>query len=159
MINIPFTKLNPAAAGALAVVVWLTAAGLIWGCGKKGPPEPPSGNEPPKVSDLSYSISENTIKLSWTIPPTNEKAKTPVTGFLIYQYKQPANERECPNCPVIFKKIGDVPARGGGRGQSGVQPIVFVQTIEPGYRYIYKVRAYNNEGIAGRDSNFVEFLF
>ena len=104
-------------------------------------------------------MSDNTIKLSWTIPATTEKAKTPVTGFIIYQYKQASSERECPNCPVIFKKTGDVPVRGGGRGQSGAQPIVFVQTIEPGYRYIYKVKAYNDNGITGSDSNFVEFLF
>ena len=159
MINKAITKLNSATAGALALVVWLTAAGLVWGCGKKGPPEPPSGNKPPQVTDLSYSISDNTIKLGWTVPATTATAKTPVTGFLIYQFKQSSQERECPNCPVIFKKVGDVPVRSGSRGQSSAQPIVFVQTIEPGYRYIYKVRAYNNEGGTGRDSNFVEFMY
>jgi len=156
---IPHVKLKAATAGALAVMLWLTAAVMVWGCGKKGPPEPPSGDKPPAVHDLSYSISENTIKLSWTVPPTTEKAKTPVAGFLIYQYQQSAHERECPNCPVIFKEIGNVLVRGGGRGQPEARPLVFVQTIEPGYRYIYKVKAYNDGGIAGRDSNSVEFLF
>ena len=158
-IPIPRAKLNFAAAGALALTVFLTAAIMIWGCGKKGPPEPPSGDKPPQVNDLNYSISDNTIKLSWTVPQTTEKAKTPVAGFLIYQYQQSAHERECSNCPVIFKKIGDVPVRGGDRDQPEPQPLVFVQTIESGYRYIYKVKAYNDEGIAGRDSNIVELLF
>lgn len=125
----------------------------------KGPPEPPTGEKPPEVKDLSYSIAGNTITLSWSLPPTTEKAKNPVAGFFIYEFQQSAHERECPNCPVIFKKIGEVPVRGAGRGKSGAQPIVFVQTIEPGYRYIFKVKAYDKEGFASRDSNFVEFLF
>ena len=105
--------------------------------------------------DLGYSVTGNTIKLSWTIPQTSEKAKSPVAGFLIFRYQQPAHERECSNCPLIFKQVGDVPARG----QPGVTSLVFTQTIELGYRYIYKVKAYENGGIPSRDSNFVQFLF
>ena len=137
-------------------MIWLAAAIIILGCGKKGPPEPPSGNKPAQVRDLGYSISENTIKLSWTIPETTEKAKSPVVGFLIFRFQQSAHERECPNCPVIFKQVGDVPARSVG---PGLAPRVFSQTIEPGYRYIYKVKAYDDGGVASRDSNFVQFLF
>jgi len=107
--------------------------------------------------NLAYSVTGNTIKLSWTIPQTTEKAKSPVAGFLIFQFQQAAHEKECPNCPVIFKRVGDVPARGAG--QPGTAALVFTQTIQPGYRYIYKVKAYDDEGIASRDSNFVEFLF
>ena len=137
--------------------MFFLAGMMMGGCGKKGPPEPPSGNQPPQVMDLAYSITKNTIKLSWTIPQTTDRAKTPVTGFLIYQYKQPASQRECPNCPVIFKQIGDVPARGAS--QTSSQPLIFTQTIEPGYRYIFKVKAYDNRGIGSRDSNFIEFMF
>ena len=135
----------------------LTVAMVIGGCGKKGPPEPPSGNQPAQVMDLAYSITKNTIKLSWTIPQPTARAKTPVTGFLIYQYQQPAIERECPNCPVIFKQIGDVPANEAG--QTSSQPLIFTRTIAPGYRYIFKVKAYDDRGIGSRDSNFIEFTF
>lgn len=159
MPNIAFMKLGAAAAGALAVMVWLTAAGMVGGCGMKGPPEPPRGDRPPAVTDLNYSITDSTIKLSWTLPQTTAKAKNAVTGFIIYQFKQSAHERECTNCPVIFKKVGEVPVRQPGHGQTGAQPIVFVQTIEPGYRYIYKVKAYDKEETTSRDSNLVEFLF
>jgi hypothetical protein len=152
-------KLSAVAAGALAIMVWLTAAGMVGGCGMKGPPVPPRGDRPPAVTDLNYSITDSTIKLSWTLPQTTAKAKTAVTGFIIYQFKQSAHERECPNCPVIFKKIGEVPVRQPGRGQAGAQPIVFVHTIEPGYRYIFKVKAYDKEETTSRDSNLVEFLF
>lgn len=140
---------------ALMALIWLTAALLAASCGKKGPPQPPSGDKPPPVTDLAYSVTGNTVKLSWTIPQTTAKAKSAVVGFLIFRYQQPAYERECPNCPVNFQQIGDVPARG----QPGVTPLVFTQTIALGYRYIYKVKAYDHGGILSRDSNFVRFLF
>ena len=148
-------KIKAATAIVLMAAIWLAAAVILCGCGKKGPPEPPSGNKPPSVRDLGYSVTGNTIKLSWTIPPTSAKAKSPVAGFLIYRFQQPLHEKECPNCPVIFRQVGDVPARG----QPGSAPLVFTQTIKLGYRYIYKVKAYDGEGIGSRDSNFVQFLF
>ena len=140
---------------ALPMVIWLAATIIIGGCGKKGPPVPPSGNKPPSVRDLAYGLTGNTLKLSWSIPQTTEKAKSPVAGFLIFRSQQSAPDRECSNCQVIFKEVGDVPVRG----QPRVAPLVFTQTIELGYRYIYKVKAYDDGGIAGKDSNFVQFHF
>jgi RimJ/RimL family protein N-acetyltransferase len=102
-------------------------------------------------------MTDKTIKLSWTIPQTTEKAKSPVAGFLIFQFQQSAHERECTGCPVIFKEVGDVPARSAG--QAGLAPLIFTQTVELGYRYIYKVKAYDGRGIGSRDSNFVQFIF
>ena len=157
MINYSPGKIKPATAIALMVMGWLAAAIIIGGCGKKGPPEPPSGNKPPRVRNLAYSMTDKTIKLSWTIPQTTEKAKSPVAGFLIYRFQQSSHERECTGCPVIFKKVGDVPADSAG--QSGLAPLIFTQTIELGYRYIYKVKAYDGRGIGSRDSNFVQFIF
>ena len=136
----------------------MASAFMLSGCGNKAMPEPPSGNRPPKVVDLGYSINENAIKLSWTIPKTSDKAKSPVTGFLIYRSKQSSVEADCPNCPIYFLKIGDVLVRGGvsGRPESAS---VFAQAIEPGYRYIYKVKAYDDDGVAGKDSNLIDFTY
>ena len=159
MIGKPQVKLSKAAAIFLAALIWMASTAVVGGCGKKGPPQPPSGSRPPRVSDLNYGISENTIKLSWTIPQPDEKAKFPVSGFLIYQSKQPAYKRDCPNWPIIFTQIGNVPVRGGAAGRTARPSVVFVETIEKGYRYIFKVKAYSEEGAAGADSNFVEFNF
>ena len=38
-------------------------------------------------------------------------------------------------------------------------PVVYTETIEPGYRYIYKVVAFDDDGITGSDSNVVDFTF
>jgi hypothetical protein len=150
-------KIQMPAAIVPAVMIWILTAAIQGGCGKKAPPEPPSENRPPKVIDLDYSISNNTVKLSWTIPKTNERAQSPATGFLIYRSKQTAIEADCPNCPIRFRAIGDVPVRGTAPDQIEMPAVVFAQTIEPGYRYIYKVRAYDEDGIAGKDSNVVDF--
>ncbi|MGB9437011.1 MAG: hypothetical protein WCB15_03645 [Desulfobacterales bacterium] len=142
----------------LVPATWMTSTFILSGCGKKASPKPPSGNRPPKVTDLGYSISANTIKLSWTIPKTSDKAKSPATGFLIYRSKQSSAEDDCPNCPIYFLKIEDVPVRGGVSGKPEPS-VVFAQTIEPGYRYIYKVKAYDDDGVVGRDSNVIDFSY
>ena len=142
----------------IGFATWMTSAFMLSGCGKKAMPHPPSGNRPPKVIDMDYSISESTIKLSWTIPKTTDKAKSPATGFHIYRSKQSSIEADCLNCPINFLKIGDVLVRGGVSGRPEPS-VVFSQTIEPGYRYIYKVKAYNDEGLTGQDSNLIKFNF
>ena len=152
-------KVSLAAKMALAVLILVTPAVMMWGCGKKGSPEPPTGSRPPRVGDLRYGVSNNTVKLSWTVPETDEKAQLPITGFLIYRFQQSLAERECPNCPIIFKLIGDVPVRSPGSGQSVPPLIMFTQTIEPGYRYTYKVNGYSEGGIRSRNSNFAQFTF
>jgi len=48
----------------LAGIIGIGTSGLLAGCGRKAPPEPPIGNRPPKVKDLSVSMTGNTIKLS-----------------------------------------------------------------------------------------------
>ena len=140
----------------LVSVAWMASIFMLSGCGKKAPPVPPSGNRPPKVTDLGYSISENTIKLSWTIPKTGDKAKSPATGFLIYRSKQSSVEADCPNCPIYFLKTGDVLIRDRVSERPELS-VVFA--IEPGYRYIYKVKAYDDDGVAGKDSNLIDFTY
>ncbi len=142
----------------LACASLFILAYMLSGCGKKNLPKPPGGNRPPQVIDLVYSIRGDSIKLSWTIPKTSDKAKSPAAGFLIYRSKQSASEADCVNCPISFLKIGDVPGRGGVSGRPEPS-VVFVQTIERGYRYVYKVKAYDDDGVAGKDSNLIDFTY
>ena len=144
---------------ALTAFIWAIAIVTLGGCGKKAMPEPPSGNKPPAVRDLSYSIRNNTIKLSWTVPQPDEKAKSTVTRFLIFRSKQMSIEDDCPNCPIRFERIGELPAQGVGSGQSGPAAVVFNQAIESGFRYIYKIRTFDDDGIAGNDSNIINFFY
>ena len=143
---------------ALFSAILFVAVLILSGCGKKALPEPPSGNRPPAVNDLAYSVSDDTLKLSWTIPKTNEKAKSQPIGFLIYRSKQTSIESDCPNCPVYFKKIGDVLIRN--TTPEDTEPaVVFSQEIEPGYRYLYKIKTYDRADMTGKDSNLIDFTY
>ena len=144
---------------ALVGLMVLTGLAMLWGCGKKGPPEPPTGSRPPHVGDLAYGISGNALELTWSIPATNAEARLPVIGFLIYRSQQPLLESACPNCPILYKIIGDVPVRDSGAGKGEKPVITFSETIEAGYRYIYKVHGYSKDGIRSETSNVVEFNF
>jgi hypothetical protein len=131
---------------------------MLSGCGNKNLPKPPRESRPPQVKDLGYSISEDSIKLSWTIPRTSDKGDSPATGFLIYRSMQSVSEADCVNCPITFLKIGDVPVRGSASER--LEPsVVFTQRIEPGYRYIYKIKAYDDDGVTGKDSNLIDFTY
>jgi hypothetical protein len=143
---------------ALACATLIVFASMLFGCGKKAPPKPPRVSSPPQVIDLGFSISEDSVKLSWTIPEASDKDESPATGFLIYRSKQSLSEENCANCPITFTKIEEVPVRSGvsGRPKSSV---VFAETIEPGYRYIYKIKAYDDDGLVGKDSNLIDFTF
>ena len=144
---------------ALTIALILATVAVVGGCGKKGPPEPPTGSRPPRIKDLGYGVSQNTLTLSWNIPQPDEKAQLPIAGFRIYRAQQSVSERECANCPILFKEIGDVPIRDTGPGQTGQTPIKFTDTIESGYRYFYKVHGYSGDGILSRSSNVIEFNF
>ena len=144
---------------ALTIAMILATVAVMAGCGKKGPPEPPTGSRPPRIKDLGYGVSQNTLTLSWNIPQPDEKAQLPIVGFRIFRAQQPVSERECANCPILFKEIGDVPVRGAGPGQAGQPPIMFTDTIESGYRYFYKVHGYSDDEIWSRSSNIIQFNF
>ena len=141
------------------IAVILAAVVLMPGCGKKGPPEPPTGSRPPRVRDLGYGVSQNTLTLSWSIPRPDEKAQLPIAGFRIYRAQQSVSERECVNCPILFKEIGEVPVRGTGSGQTEPPPITFTDTIKSGYRYYYKVHGYSDDKVLSRSSNVIEINF
>lgn len=142
------------------VLLWAIAGSMPYGCGRKAMPEPPRGEKPPAVNDLSYRLVNNTIELTWTVPAAAAgKDKTPISGFLIYEFKQPMMASECPNCPKYFEKIGDVPLQGSPGAEDGLRTMVFVQPIEAGYRHIYKVATVNEAGMFSRDSNEIELSY
>jgi len=57
-----------------------------------------------------------------------------------------------------FVEVGDVPVPADATGGAAA-PVVFAQTIESGYLYVYKVAAYTDEGLTGKDSNQVDFVY
>jgi hypothetical protein len=138
----------------------LAGASFLWlGCGKKGPPRAPRQPLPATVKDLSYRIDDDSVKLSWTVPVADNPGAAYPAGVKLYRFKQPADESSCEKCPIRFSEIADLPVSGNAAGKSGSIPMSFTAVLERGYRYIYKVIVYNRDGIRGKDSNTIEFLF
>jgi len=127
---------------------------FLSGCGKKAPPKPPHQEEPPIVDDLSYSLDGDRLKLTWTTPEVKQEVKSDLGGFYVFRSKEPVSKSDCKNCPVIFKRVADILLQD--TESSGRDSIKYAETIEKGYRYIYKVVVYTNNGVIGKDSNIVD---
>jgi hypothetical protein len=126
------------------------------GCGKKGPPVPPSQKLVPAVSDLKYSIDGDTLTLTWTIPKEIEKGTTVSDGFIVYRYKRPISDSPCKNCPKLFKRVSDITNDSPGYENKNIE---YREEIEKGFVYTYKVVLYTKSGAQSRDSNYIDFNF
>lgn len=130
---------------------------FLSGCGKKASPKPPRQEEPPVVDDLSYSLDEDRLKLTWAVPKVKGKVKSGLGGFYVFRSKKSASESDCKNCPKIFKRVADISLED--MGNSGKDSIKYAEALEKGYRYIYKVTGYADNGVTDRDSNMVDFTY
>jgi len=136
----------------------LAGLGFLWGgCGKKGPPRPPRRPSPPAVKDLSYAIDNRIVELSWTIQGADDRSASSPVGYKVFRSKLSAQDSSCEKCPIRFVEVGDVMVESKGPDKSKPLKMRFTELIEPGYRYIYKVIAYDKNGEGRKDSNFVQF--
>ncbi len=133
---------------------------LLPGCGKKGPPAPPSQKPVPAVSDLKYSIDGDILTLTWTIPKEIEKVTTASDGFIVYRYKRPISDSPCKNCPKLFQKVSDIPVdtTNDAPGYEN-KKIQYREEILKGFVYTYKVVLYTKSGAQSGDSNYINFNF
>ncbi len=138
--------------------VLIISALFLFDCGKKAPPIPPSQIQPPAVNDLSASIDGDTLKMTWTIPKEKGKVTPGLSGFIVYRSKMPLSESDCKNCPVLFKRVADIPIEVKASERLEKGSMTYYETLEKGYRYIYKVIGYT-KGVTSSDSNYVDFIY
>ncbi len=132
----------------------------MWlGCGKKGSPRPPQQPLPAAVKDLSYRIDNDMLQLSWTVPVTDDHSATYPVGVKLFRFKQSAEESNCEKCPIRFTEIADLAVQMNRAEKSKSSAMSYTEVLERGYRYIYKVIVFNQDGIGGKDSNTIEFSF
>ena len=142
-----------------ALFVLLAALGLLAiGCGKKGPPRPPRRPQPPVIKDLDYTIHNDIVELSWTVPGRDDKAEVATPAAVrVFRSRLSAEEADCENCPVRFTVSDDIPIHSKRSEKSEPVRMSYSESIEPGYRYVYKVAVLDEYGIGGKHSNTVKF--
>ena len=142
-----------------ALLLLLAGSSLLWiGCGKKGPPRPPRRPLPPAVKDLAYTVHNDIVKLSWTVPGKGESSSAaPPAAVKVFRSRLSAEEANCKNCPIRFAVSGDVPIHEKRSEKSKPIKMSYTEFVETGFRYIYKVIVFDEYGIAGKDSNIVKF--
>jgi len=94
------------------------------------------------------------LTLIWTAPEGSRRVLSDLGGFLIYRSKQSLSAPECKDCPILFTRIATVPYTGE---TPGTEKITFSDTLEKGFRYIYKVTVFSKSGLTSGDSNSVSF--
>ena len=142
-----------------ALLLLLAGSSLLWiGCGKKGPPRPPRRPLPPAVKDLAYTVRDDIVELSWTVPGKAEgRSVAPPAAVKVYRSRLSAEEASCKNCPIRFAVSTDIPIHKKRSEESRPIRMSYSESVERGYRYIYKVTVLDEQGIGGKDSNIVKF--
>lgn len=117
------------------------------GCGKKGPPLPPlrNGNSIAAPSGLEYKAAADTLTLSWTHRVDEENARLQPDGFEVFLTKR--TFEACEGCPFKFEMIATVP----------MPSMRFSMAVEKGFRYYFRIRATNEDGLKSEFSKTVQF--
>ncbi|WP_300460904.1 hypothetical protein [Desulfobacula sp.] len=117
------------------------------GCGKKESPLPPeiNGNRIAAPFNLKYRSYDTEIVLSWDHKINQETAAVTPEGFDIFMNKKTFDD--CEGCPFEFEKIGHV-----------VMPsMAFVNPIEKGFKYYFRVQATGDGQMKSEFSKTVQF--
>ena len=129
---------------------------LLPGCGKKGPPAVLRQEQPPAIDDLRFSLNQDILTLTWTIPKGTEKLKSTSAGFIVYRSKRPISDSDCKNCPKLFMQMADIPINAPGFEKKNIE---YSEEIEKGFIYTYKVVLYTKSGVSSADFNYIEFNY
>jgi predicted small lipoprotein YifL len=156
-------KRRPAENHSRMLRIWIAilavAAILTAGCGKKGPPVPPGAETAPPVADLTGEREGNRVRLTWSVPRPEKPGEGMPTRFFVYRNRTAEDGVACPGCPLVFERIADLPAEPCEAGGQPCPAMAYVESLEPGYRYRFRIRSVSAEGIAAVDSNTVEIAY
>ncbi|MCP3952047.1 MAG: hypothetical protein GY697_07490 [Desulfobacterales bacterium] len=137
--------MNPIAyvAGFLIGALFLASTG----CGVKAPPVAPDV-KPPVIATFAHTLENGTLTLSWAL-----SAGSPIPqSYAFYRSRVSLADKPCKGCPLVFKRLMTIAADGR---KDGVETV----SVEPGYRYGFKMTATDANGLEGPDSQTVSFSY
>lgn len=114
---------------------------VVTACGVKAPPIAPTDKKPGIVSGLEHHVTGSELTLNWN------SAQEPVDRYVVYRSRVSMNQEPCEGCPVIFERVADLP------GDS----VEYHESLEGGYRYVYKVLARTSSGLESERGMHVRF--
>jgi len=117
------------------------------GCGVKAPPVAPEAT-PPVIATVDHTMENGSLTLSWAL-----SAGSPIPqSYTFYRSRVSLADKPCEGCPLVFKRLMTIPADGR---KDGVETV----SVEPGYRYGFKMTATDANGLEGPDSQTVSFSY
>lgn len=137
---------------AAAVCAWVAAAGFT-GCGRKAPPLPPHSDPVPSVTDLSHDLQGSRVVLTWTVPDKVRQGAFGEGEMLLSRAKTSLTDELCPECPLVFERVAELPIPGAG----GEPKPVYEEEVQRGFRFTYRVVLQMKSGRISEPSNPVEF--
>lgn len=129
------------------ILIILLSGIVLTGCGRKAAPMPPGIPELPPVTQVDYKIDGGTLTLSWE-PPKGQGSSI-LAGYIVSRSVVDAGGKECSGCPVMFERVAKLTAGNE----------TYVEGLEKGNRYIYKVIAYSKHDSYSHDSKLVRFTY
>jgi hypothetical protein len=143
----------------IQLLIVCVAGSFLSGCGKKAPPRPPRLIALPAVKDLSKSIKENALTLTWRSQAAKESSRSDLAGYYVYRSKRQLPGNDCQDCPLVFQRVAKILiGRQHSKGTTD-NLMSYRETLQRGYQYIYKVVAFADGGAIGRDSNIIDFKY
>lgn len=127
----------------------------VYGCGKKENPRMQSLMQPVTLSNIEAFRDADSIVLRFTAAGKIEA----VDEFTIMRNKLDINAGECPGCPRAYERIAgigtrDLRAAGGRNGYTYRD-----NSVEKGYRYLYKIVVNYSRGTMGGEFLSEEVAF
>lgn len=117
--------------GLERILMFVCLCFLVAACGVKAPPVAPAVEKPGIVQGLEHRVTGSELTLNW------KPALEYIDRYVIYRYMESMSQEPCEGCPVIFERVADIP------GSS----VTYGESLEVGYRYVYKVLARTASGL------------
>lgn len=143
---------------AVLLTLFLVAAALLSGCGKKGPLIPPEALAPSAITDLAVAQKDGRFQVSWTAPAKEESGArlTDLAGFLLFRRPVLPPAQDCEDCPTAYTQLAriysDFPQ---GVTKIGNRYLYGDTDLLEGKTYQYKVRSFTTDNLESKDSNKV----
>ncbi len=133
---------------------------LSAGCGYKNSPVPPEAVVPQSIGDLTHSVDEKGVKLTWSYPMETIKGELidDISSFELYRAEIPL-EDYCGGCPIPF---GEAQELSGGvvyDGKLRRKASYESSLLRSGHKYFFKVRSRTGWLASSADSNIITFVW